>query len=117
MREYDVRSTERKGAAIKEPIMSDDNRYAFRLRPGMRRGLRTEVPVPTRLVSNEEFPPLPPTSSQQAVEDTILAEAGRLAPALGLSRRDLLRTSGGMAISLLAMNAVFGRFFAAACYT
>jgi uncharacterized protein len=91
--------------------MSVDNRYAFRLRPGMRRGLRTEVPVPTRLVSNEEFPPLPQTRSQRAVEDTILAEAGRLAPALGLSRRDLLRTSGGMAISLLAMNAVFGRFF------
>jgi uncharacterized protein len=91
--------------------MSVDNRYAFRLRPGMRRGLRTEVPVPTRLVSNEEFPPMPQTRSQRAVEDTILAEAGRLAPALGLSRRDLLRTSGGMAISLLAMNAVFGRFF------
>jgi uncharacterized protein len=106
-----VRSTERKGAVTKEQIMSVDNRYAFRLRPGMRRGLRTEVPVPTRLVSNEEFPPLPQTSSQRAVEDTILAEAGRLAPALGLSRRDLLRTSGGMAISLLAMNAVFGRFF------
>jgi hypothetical protein len=97
--------------------MRVDNRYAFRLRPGMRRGLRTEIPVPTRLVSNEEFPPLPQTSAQRAVEDTILAEAGRLAPALGLSRRDLLRTSGEMAISLLAMNAVFGRFFAAACYT
>jgi predicted TIM-barrel fold metal-dependent hydrolase len=45
------------------------------------------------------------------VEDRILAEAGRLAPRLGLGRRDFLRTSGGMATSLLAMNAVFGRFF------
>jgi predicted TIM-barrel fold metal-dependent hydrolase len=87
------------------------NRHAFRIHRGMRRGLRTEWPLPTRLVSNEEFPPLPQTSSQREVEERILAEAGRLAPRLGLSRRDFLRTSGGMATSLLAMNAVFGRFF------
>src|SRR5712691_901921 len=91
--------------------MTTRNRYAFRVLPGMRRGLRTETPLPTRLVSNEEFPPLPQTVAQRQVEDRILAEAGRLAPRLGLSRRDFLRTSGGMATSLLAMNAVFGRFF------
>src|SRR5580765_6922883 len=34
-----------------------------------------------------------------------------MAPRLGLSRRDFLRTSGGMATAFLAMNAVFGRFF------
>jgi predicted TIM-barrel fold metal-dependent hydrolase len=77
----------------------------------MRRGLCTEVPLPTRLVSNEEFPPQPQTAAQREVEDRILAAAGRLAPRLGLSRRDFLRSSGGMAASLLAMNAVFGRFF------
>jgi len=91
--------------------MTAQNRHAFRLRPGMRRGLRTEIPLPTRLVSNEEFPPLPQTAAQREVEHRILAEAGRLAPRLGLSRREFLRTSGGMATSLLAMNAVFGRFF------
>jgi uncharacterized protein len=85
--------------------------YAFRLRPGMRRGLRTEVPLPTQLVSNEEFPPLPQTAAQREVEERILTAAGRLAPRLGLSRRDFLRTSGGMATALLAMNTVFGRFF------
>jgi uncharacterized protein len=77
----------------------------------MRRGMQSETPLPTRLVSNEEFPPLPQTSAQREVEERILAEAGRLAPRLGLGRRDFLRTSGGMATSLLAMNAVFGRFF------
>ena len=87
------------------------NRHAFRVRPDMRRGLRTEVPLPTRLVSNEEFPPLPQTAAQREVEERILAAAGRLAPRLGLSRREFLRTSGGMAASFLAMNAVFGRFF------
>src|SRR5213593_2006709 len=91
--------------------MMAENRYAFRLRPGLRRALSTELPLPTRLVSNEEFPPLPQTPAQRAVQDRILAEAGRLAPRLGLSRRDFLRTTGGMAVSLLAMNAVFGRFF------
>jgi predicted TIM-barrel fold metal-dependent hydrolase len=91
--------------------MTNWNPYAFHVRPDMRQGLHTETPLPTRLVSNEEFPPLPQTDSQRQVEERILAEAGRLAPRLGLSRRDFLRTSGGMATSLLAMNAVFGRFF------
>ena len=87
------------------------NRHAFRVFPGMHRGVTSETPLPTRLVSNEEFPPLPQTAAQRRVEETILAEAGRLAPRLGLSRRDFLRTSGGVATSLLAMNAVFGRFW------
>ena len=91
--------------------MSPGNPYAFRPRRGLRRGLATELPLPTRLVSNEEFPPLPQTPAQRAVEARILAHAAALAPRLGLSRRAFLRTSGGMAASLLAMNQVFGRFF------
>ncbi|HEU4371608.1 MAG TPA: amidohydrolase family protein [Methylomirabilota bacterium] len=87
------------------------DRHAFRMRPGLRRGLTTDTPIPTRLVSNEEFPPLPQTADQRRVEQRILGEAGRLAPRLGLGRRDFLRTGGGMATSLLAMNAVFGRVF------
>ena len=87
------------------------NRYGFQVRPGMRRGLRTAVPLPTRLVSNEEFLPIPQTPAQRRIEDRILAEAGRQAPRLGLSRREFLSRSGGMAASLLAINAVFGRFF------
>ena len=87
------------------------NRNPFRVLPGMRRGLTSEVPLPTRLVSNEEFPPMPQTPAQREVEQRILAAAGRLAPRLGLSRRDFLRTSGGMAASFIAMNAVFGHFF------
>jgi predicted TIM-barrel fold metal-dependent hydrolase len=91
--------------------MRQDNPYAFAVRAGLRQGLRTETPLPTRLVSNEEFPPLPQTSAQRAVEHRILTDAARLAPRLGLDRREFLRRSGGMATSLLAMNAVFGRFF------
>ena len=91
--------------------MALPNRNAFALRPGMRRGLRTDIPIPTRLVSNEEFPPLGQTSEQVEVERRIREQAGRLAGRLGLRRRDFLKTSGGMAASLLAMNSVFGRFF------
>jgi len=91
--------------------MPDLNPHAFRIRPGMRRGFQSEIPLPTRLVSNEEFPALPQTPAQRAVEGRILSEAGHLASRLGLSRRDFLRRSGGIATSLLAMNAVFGRFF------
>ena len=91
--------------------MTDGNRHAFELRPGMRRGISSAVPLPTRLVSNEEFPPIPQTPAQRRVEERILGEAARLAPRLGLSRREFLSRSGGMAASLLAMNAVFGHFF------
>jgi uncharacterized protein len=91
--------------------MAHDNPHAFQLHRGLRSGVRTELPLPTMLVSNEEFPPVPQTPAQREVEHRILADAARRAPALGLSRRDFLRTSGGMATSLLAMNAVFGHFF------
>jgi predicted TIM-barrel fold metal-dependent hydrolase len=87
------------------------NKLGFRIRPGMRQGLQSETPIPTRLVSNEEFPTMPQTPAQLEVEARILAAAGLLAPRLGVSRRDFLRTSGGMAASFIAMNAVFGHFF------
>ena len=67
------------------------NPFAFRLRPGMRQGLVTETPLPTRLVSNEEFPPLPQTPEQAHVEQRILADAERLGPRLGFTRRDFPR--------------------------
>lgn len=91
--------------------MSKSNRHAFRIGPGMRRGMQSELPIPTRLVSNEEFNPIPQTPQQREVEARVLADADRLAPKLGMSRRAFLRSSGGMATSFLAMNAVFGEFF------
>jgi len=64
----------------------------------MRQGTQTEIPLPTRLVSNEEFPPLPPTAEQQRVETRILAEAARLQPVLARRLRpirDLLSAFSG----------------------
>ena len=91
--------------------MMPGNPHGFQVRPGMRRGLSTATPIPTRLVSNEEFPPIPQTAAQRRVEERILADAARLAPRVGLSRRDFLSRSGGMAVSLLAMNEVFSSYF------
>ena len=75
--------------------MTTGNPYAFHVHPHMRQGLASELPLPTRLVSNEEFPPLPQTDAQRRVEDRILAGAARLAPRLGLSRSGAHRAPRG----------------------
>ena len=67
--------------------------------------------VPTQIVSNEEFAPFGQTAEQAQVEQTITAMVEQSAPRLSLSRRDFLKTTGGVAGALLAMNSVFGRFF------
>lgn len=87
------------------------NKHPFRIQAGMRKGMTSDSPIPSRLVSNEEFPPLAPTPEQRQVDALTARLADEAGTRLGLSRRDFLRTSGGMAAALLAMNAVFGRFF------
>ncbi len=70
------------------------------------------APVPTQMVSNGEFNPLPQSPAQRRLESRIneLAEAnGRR---LGLDRRSFLRSSSGFAVAFMAMNEVFGRLFA-----
>src|SRR2546425_8336167 len=67
--------------------------------------------VPTQIVSNGEFNPPPQTQEQRRVESRIDALAGDLAPRHGLSRRQSLASSAGMAAAFLAMNDVFGPVF------
>ncbi|MGI9291604.1 MAG: amidohydrolase family protein, partial [Gammaproteobacteria bacterium] len=69
-------------------------------------------PVPTQIVSNEEFPPLPQTPDQKAVEHSVKELADKYAAKLGTSRREFLKTTGGMATGFLAMNAIHGCSFA-----
>ena len=69
-------------------------------------------PVPTQIVSNGEFNPLPLTAQQRRVESRIKEIADALAPKLGFDRRQVLRTGCGMATAFLAMNDVFGPLFA-----
>ncbi len=68
-------------------------------------------PVPTQIVSNGEFNPLPQTREQRQVEARIKALADDLAPRHGLDRRRFLASAAGMAAAFLAMNEVFGPLF------
>ena len=67
--------------------------------------------VPTQIVSNEEFTPFSQTADQARVESRVVTIVERAAARRGLTRRDFLRTTGGMAAALLAMNSIFGKFF------
>ena len=79
--------------------------------PTVRQGVACPTSIPMRVVSNEEFPPLRQTKLQSRVEQTAVVFVEEAASRRGLSRREFLKTTGGTAAALLAMNAVFGRFF------
>jgi hypothetical protein len=68
-------------------------------------------PIPTQIVSNGEYNPLPQTREQRRVEARVEELAADLAPRHGLSRRKFLASSAGMAAAFLAMNDVFGPVF------
>ncbi|MGH8496879.1 MAG: amidohydrolase family protein [Gammaproteobacteria bacterium] len=70
-----------------------------------------ESPIPTRVVSNGEYMPPPQTPAQARVAAEIRELARSFAPRLGLSRREFLRTSSGMAMAFLCMNRVYGAVF------
>lgn len=68
-------------------------------------------PVPTQMVSNGEFLPVAQTQDQKRVERELGLLATRRSRELGMSRRDFLKTSAGMATAFAAMNTVFGAYF------
>ena len=70
-------------------------------------------PIPTQVVSNGEFTPLPQSEDQRRVEARIGSLADELAPKHGLSRRGFLTSAAGMSAAFLAMNEVFGPVFTA----
>jgi len=72
---------------------------------------RERLPIPTQMVSNGEYVPMPQTEKQKEVEARVKALSEQAARELGMSRRRFLTTTGGFAASFLAMNQVFGRFF------
>ena len=77
----------------------------------IQQGYTSISPVPTQVVSNEEFVPPPQTFKQRQVEWLIDRASERLSSKLGINRREFLKTTGGMALAFLAMNQVFGKFF------
>src|ERR1700739_1460407 len=68
-------------------------------------------PVPTQIVSSDEYLPEPQTEKQREVEARLKELSDRLAGRPGLSRRRFFQTASGMAASFLVMNQVFGRLF------
>ena len=72
---------------------------------------RYRTPVPTQMVSNGEYMPLPQSEQQKRVEMRVQQLAEGASRQLGLSRRGFLASVGGMAASFVAMNEVFGPYF------
>lgn len=68
-------------------------------------------PIPTQVVSSDEYFPSPQTREQKQVEARLVALADDLARKQGLSRRRFFQTAAGMAASFLAMNEVYGALF------
>jgi hypothetical protein len=68
-------------------------------------------PVPTQIVSSDEFLPVPQTARQREVEARLTEMSGRLARRQGISRRRFFQTAAGMAASFVALNQVFGHLF------
>ncbi len=87
----------------------DDDQVAQCARADIAEPLRS--PVPTRMISNGEYMPVPQTRQQKQVESRIAELTEAASKKLGISRRQFLAGSGGIAAALLAMNEVHGNFF------
>src|SRR5262249_38074708 len=68
-----------------------------------------DSPMPTQVVSNEEFTPRPQTPAQKQIEHLIGEMAEERAKKLGLDRRAFMASAMGMAVCFLAANRVYGR--------
>ena len=68
-------------------------------------------PVPTQMLSNEEFIPRPQNQRQKHVEHLIGEMSAEKSKKLGMDRRDFMSTSMGLATCFSAMNTVYGKAF------
>ena len=70
-----------------------------------------DSPMPTQLVSNEEFIPRRQTPKQKQVEYLIGQMADEKSKKLGMDRRRFMGSSMGMATAFMASNMVYGKNF------
>lgn len=73
----------------------------------------TGLPIPTRMITNGEFMPIPQTPEQKAVERELTALATTHARSNAMDRRSFLASAAGMTTAFVALNNVFGDFFTA----
>ncbi len=71
-------------------------------------------PIPTQVVSSDEFFPLPQTERQKKVAACLDALGETHGRRNGLSRRQFFKTAAGMATAFAAMNEVYGPLYAIA---
>jgi predicted TIM-barrel fold metal-dependent hydrolase len=71
------------------------------------------TPVPTQVVSSDEFLPVPQTERQRKVEARMNALADDYGKKNGLPRRRFFQTAAGMATAFVAMNEVYGPLYGA----
>src|SRR6201993_1774927 len=89
-------------------FLSDEERE--RLLPA--EDLPHRFPIPTQIVSSDEYFPEPQTPRQKKVEARLAEMGDRLAKRQGISRRRFFQTASGMAAAYLAMNQVYGNLYA-----
>src|SRR6266851_673424 len=71
-------------------------------------------PIPTQIVSSDEYLPAPQTAKQREVKARLKDLGAVLAERQGVSRRRFFQTAAGMAASYLVMNQVYGPLFSVA---
>jgi len=69
------------------------------------------APVPTQIVSSEEYAPPPQTAQQREVEARLGSLGTALARRHGLTRRRFFQTAAGMAAAYQVMHQVYGPLF------
>jgi predicted TIM-barrel fold metal-dependent hydrolase len=88
-------------------LLSDDELKA--LRPAETTAF--PGPIPTQMVSSDEFFPSPQTRGQREVEARLRMLGNDLARKHGMSRRLFFKTASGMAAAFVVMNDVYGRLY------
>ena len=77
-----------------------------KLKPAER--LSFASPIPTQIVSSDEYYPAPQNKSQREVEARLKSMGNEIARKQGISRRAFFSTAAGMAAAYLVMNKVYG---------
>jgi predicted TIM-barrel fold metal-dependent hydrolase len=69
------------------------------------------TPIPTQIISSDEYYPAPQNEKQKEVEARLLALGDELGQKQGLSRREFFQSAAGMAAAFVAMNDTYGPVF------
>src|SRR3954463_15003751 len=75
--------------------------------------LDSGTPIPTRVVSSDEYMPIAQTERQKQAEARMNALADEYGPKNGLSRRRFFQPAAGMTAAFVAMNEVYGPIYGA----